>query len=555
MSWLATPPGRNARGAAAHGSGERRGVTPRRANADRDQLGCAASRLVDERRLKFSVSRGLLDTMSEATESPTFRQAVELLQAGDPLAAEKVVADAAISARGQHGRASPQDAAAQFDLAKILVGVGDLRRAAEALREASTLQGADDPSTKDRLTYNMNLGEVLQRLGELEEAESVLRDGLLDREAFYGEEHPGYAFGLEPLADVLRQRGELEEAIELITEAVLVLWNHGHPHVVSALAKRASIAKALGGEAFNQLETLPEELFERLVEEVLGRVELDEPRVALGVLTELQECVVRRRGPEESWLVNIVAAISSAARAAGDHEARREALRWLVDCQQTRGDAPQMINALLGLGLAEDEAGMADAADASYRRALEAADQLGDPHVRTTVARNYGLFLAEHGRRDEAQVMLERALLLARETGDVPAVGKALVACGIFRQHEGQLDAARALLQEAIERLEPSHPDALFARSHLQAIDSGGSCGCGDMGAAIGEALKAMVLEQCPPGLVDRLEVVLDEQSEPRFEVSLAREPQPGEATQLERVIHQATAELRQRIRARGLSG
>jgi hypothetical protein len=72
------------------------------------------------------------------------------------------------------------------------------------------------------------------------------------------------------------------------------------------------------------------------------------------------------------------------------------------------------------------------------------------------------------------------------------------------------------------------------------------------MSSAVGEALKAMILEQCPPGLVERLEVSLPDGAEPRFDVSLAREPAPDETTLLERIIHQATAELRRRIRERG---
>ncbi len=46
-------------------------------------------------------------------------------------------------------------------------------------------------ATRDRLTYLMNLGDVLARCEEYEEAEQVLREGLAERERFYGRQHPG----------------------------------------------------------------------------------------------------------------------------------------------------------------------------------------------------------------------------------------------------------------------------------------------------------------------------------------------------------------------------
>jgi len=490
--------------------------------------------------------------MTEPTESAAFRQAAELLSQGDSLAAEKVVADAAAAAASRHGEHSPEHAAAQFDLAKILCAVGDLQRAAAAVRDACAVEGTDDRTTKDRLTYNMNLGEILQRLGDLEQAEEVLREGLVDRAALYGEEHPGYAFGIEPLADVLRQKGELEEAIELINEAVTVLWRNGHPQVAAALAKRASVAKALGAPSFEQFDQLPEELFDEMIQQVLHRAEVEEPGTYLGVLNDLREAIVARRGAEDPWLVNVAAAIADTARAAQDHGARQEALRWIVEAQTAHGDTRQVVDALMALGLAQDEAGQHDDAEASYRRAADKAVELGDPVAHAAVLRNFGLYLAQRDRHPEAGELLGGSVEKARASGDPEALGQALVAFGIFRQHDGQLAEARAMLEEALGLLDPAHPDTLYARSHLGAIEGGGGCGCGDMSSAVGEALKTMILEQCPPGLVERLEVSLPDGAEPRFDVSLAREPAPNETELLERIIHQATAELRRRIRERG---
>jgi len=327
---------------------------------------------------------------------------------------------------------------------------------------------------------------------------------------------------------------------------VTVLWRNGHPQVAAALARRASVAKALGAPAFEQIEQLPEELFDEMIQQVLHRAEIEEPDTYLGVLNDLQAAIVARRGAEDPWLVNVAAAIADTARAMQDHEARQGALRWIVEAQLARGDDRQLVDALM----AQDEAGQHDDAEASYRRAAEKAAALGDQVAHAAVLRNFGLYLAQRERRPAAAELLDRSVAEARASGDSEALGQALVAFGIFRQHDGQ-DDARAMLEEALRLLDPGHPDALFARSHLGAIEGGGGCGCGDMSSAVGDALKAMILEQCPAGLVERLEVSLPEGAEPRFDVSLARAPAPHETELLERIIHQATAELRRRIRER----
>jgi hypothetical protein len=53
------------------------------------------------------------------------------------------------------------------------VGVGDLSRAASALRRAVDVPTHDDAARKLRLTYLLNLGDVLQRQGRLDEARAV----------------------------------------------------------------------------------------------------------------------------------------------------------------------------------------------------------------------------------------------------------------------------------------------------------------------------------------------------------------------------------------------
>ena len=163
--------------------------------------------------------------------------ALEKLRAGDRLGAEETV-HAAVTGAAAAGTDDTLYACALFNEATVLASLGDLARAAVACRAAAMVQATDSNSQRDRLTYLMNLGEMLTRLGDLEEAEQVARVGLDARRRFYGPEHPGYAFGLSALAETLLARGQPREALDHINEAVSIQRSVGHDKLADALALR-----------------------------------------------------------------------------------------------------------------------------------------------------------------------------------------------------------------------------------------------------------------------------------------------------------------------------
>src|SRR5262249_19103478 len=151
--------------------------------------------------------------------------------------AEALLARAARDAEGRFGRGSPAYAVAQNDLGNLHSYFGDLKRAAAAYRLAC--EGplpAETQARRDRLTYLVNLAAALEGLGDLDGAERALRDSVAGRREFYGADHPGYAFGLEPLAALLLRRGKAQEALQALNDTVNNLWQNGHPRVASALA-------------------------------------------------------------------------------------------------------------------------------------------------------------------------------------------------------------------------------------------------------------------------------------------------------------------------------
>jgi tetratricopeptide (TPR) repeat protein len=485
-------------------------------------------------------------------ESPSLREAIQWLQRGDTVKAEEIVLQAAKDTEARFGRESIEAAGAQNDLGTLLLYLSQVPAAIEAFRKAAAVDiPSSEQATRFRLTYLMNLGFALQRAGELEEAERVLRQGLTGRQDFYGRDHPGYAFGLEPLAELLLARGKLEEAEQLIEETVENFWRNGHARVATALAVRGRIYKAAGKDmpAFDGLERLPDHIIEEMATTLLQQI--DEQHLSVvdrQLLHELFPILVQRFGEEHPLALNTLTGIANIERWLGDHAARVTAIRRVIAIWDRMGQQERALQSVLGLALAQGEAGHQDEAEATYRESLKRADAIGRPALRSQALRNFGLFLADRDRRPEGELLLREAVNVVAPDTDTEMRGRAEVALGVFLQHGGQMEPARALLTEALRRLDPAHPDAICARSHVNAIEKGGSCGCGDLGEASAEALREFILARVPPGLLQKLDVGYANQDW-QIQVHLQKEPTEQELEQLNRIITHALEEFRKRVR------
>jgi tetratricopeptide (TPR) repeat protein len=484
------------------------------------------------------------------TPSP-FERALELLRSGSPVEAEKAVSDAVKEAAERHGAVSQEHAAALFDHARLLLAMGALPRAAALLRSAAGIPATTPEARRSRATYLMNLGEVLQRLGELDQAHKALEESVELRRDLYGAESEGLAFGELPLADVLFWQGQLERAEELIEESAGVLWYAHNANVVAGLALRAAIRAAKYGDErplLEHLDALPPELKRDLINVCLLRSESDPPVPTVLVLQELRE----RLEDEEALrplLPQVVSAKARAARRAGDAKAREEALTWLVKHFDEVRDREQALAAQLGLAFAQDEAGQTSSAEKTYAEAARRADALGNPAARASAYRNGGLFFSKHGRNAEADTFLAESLASAEKTSDPMLIGPALVARGVFLQHTSRSEEAKAVLERAIGLLPAAHPDVLFARSHLAAIGTDRPCGCGDTSGALSKALEELLKGELPEGLLTAIR--FDASSSNQLQVQLSRAPTVEEKEKLDRALRQAVSKLEEQLRAR----
>lgn len=485
--------------------------------------------------------------MSAPTVSP-LDQAIGLLRRGQPLEAETFLARRVKEAEARSGARSAEAADAHFDLSCLFNALGDTERAAVSLRLAADTEARTPEALRKRLTVLMNLGQVLERLERFDEAEQVLREGLEGRARFYGKTHPGYAFGLAPLAWVVSSQERLQEALPLMEEALHILWESGHPYAAEVTAQRAFLLVAAGerAQALGPAHSLPPELLEACAREARARAPTVAPGLAATVLEPLCHLLEEKLGPHHAETIQTLAELGETARQGSLHELRQRVFSLLAERFSAMGDPAQEVNALLALALAHDDAGNLEATGQCYTRAVARARQLGDAELVSQVLRNQGLFLAEKARETQAETAMREAVAAAPRGGEMWA--RALVAHALFQQHRDRLAPAREQLRQALAALPPEHPDALCARSHLDAIESGGGCGCGQMDKAIDEALRELVTPHLPEGLLESLTF----NPEKGLSVQLARDATAEEQELLNRVLRQAMTQLSNRARKQG---
>ena len=380
------------------------------------------------------------------TRAPTARaaetravsqQAIRLAGQGQTVEAESLMRQHVEQIEKQYGSDSPQYAWAQYDSSSVYRAIGQLPEAIDALKKACKVDtGGDRQATRGRLTFMMNLGEVLVEAGELGEAERVLREGLRGREALYGRQHAGYAHGLEPLAAVLAKKGEHGEALRLADEAVAIFTAEGHARIVTAIALRARILAAMESDRplFAGIDKVAEWQLPDLVDSVIGRVSLEQPDLERKLLEGLLPVVQDRLGTTHPKTASLWVVLSKVERAAGRHDRRQQALRHALAAFDEWGNEALAIETLQGLASAQGDAGQTDAALKTCQTAKQRAAKLGNAAIESAVARNYGLYLAELKRPEEARRQLEEALAKAKASGNATLIGSAKAALETFRK-------------------------------------------------------------------------------------------------------------------------
>lgn len=375
--------------------------------------------------------------------------AIDLMQQGQPAEAIATLERAVEAARAAHGEQSFPYAEACAALGSILTIAGDDERAAEMLEAASLTPWNDAELEKQRLTVLLNLAEVELRRGNEMLAEDAIRRSLTGRKALYGPSHPGYAFGLVPLAQVLLARRKPYEAREAAREAVANFRHHAHPRLPSALALLAEIDAALGKDPLREIADLPDGEWTAAATVLLDRADGSDPEVLQPLLRALGDAARARLSPGHPLTREAFTKLANLEAAGGDLELRAYALSALLEgCLHTQ-DVRGMFEAKLGLALVEVERGD-----------FEAAGQL----VAETAAELPQL--DEEARRQWQQVEAigatrQQAARSARATDQIEAAARALEARvlalapdGLLARVHAHFDEERAELAVDVELLQ-----------------------------------------------------------------------------------------------------
>jgi tetratricopeptide (TPR) repeat protein len=477
---------------------------------------------------------GFLDSFKTRSEREiTLDEVVARARAGDTQGALIGANEKLAASKTRHGEKSPAYATALFEHSSICLLLGLRSRAVEVLRESAEIRSSKSDDEKNRLTYLMSLGDIIGYAGDLDEALVVHTRGLAERENFYGQNHPGYAYGLDAWADVAIALGRFDDALPKAQEALAIYDAHNHSRVPRAWAL-IFLAGAGANCGWKSLEIEPEAADE-ILGEITNRLLPVSAKAEFGAVETLAPLV-----GDQDRLLRAFVHVESLARKSNDSTTRVAALERIRDLAEEKEDDALALDADLGIALTFDHAGDHDHAAPRYEWAVDHARSIGTPEALSKGLRNAGLYFVAH---DEG-----RGLALLREAvaiTDAPKeeLARSQLSLGMQLQHRAHLDEARTLLVTALTAIEQTHPDAICARSHLKAIDEKRSCGCGDVTSEIHAQVLRIVQGRLPVGLLDRLEFSAD-----GVGIHVTRELSEDETRLVADTVDLAMTEMRKRI-------
>lgn len=287
------------------------------------------------------------------------------------------------------------------------------------IAEARSLER--DPAVQAELYET--LGQVYQKLGDFDRADSLLTSALARRRALFGPSHPQVAESLVSLALLRADQARFEDAERLVREALQIDRRHlppTHPAIAAAIHALGTVLEDRGSY-----------------------------RDAIQVL---QEAVRLRSAPaaDQHDLAASLLELANAHFYAG-HFAESEALnrRLLIMHRQLYGERhPMVAEDLINLGAIQQDLGRYREAEAFHRQALVITQAFyGKEHYKTAL--NLTLIaraLVKQNRDDEAAAMLQQALAIQEKVfgSSHPRVASPLNELASIALMRGKFDEAEA---------------------------------------------------------------------------------------------------------------
>ncbi len=456
-----------------------------------------------------------LDSMSQAAN---LDRALELWRSDRVAEGELLLRGEVNDLEHKFGRSSLEYEVASGELGTYLWAVGNEDAAIEILSEiCSAPMPTDGDRMRNKLTQMMNLGELLIAVGEFDRAEEILQKGLDGRFQFSGAEHPGFAYGLEPLAAVWLYQGKFEEALTAIDRTIEIFANSGHERIIGAIVLQSEILITAGVETylFKNLEEWGLDSIEDLTSSLFARIKnFTPPKISRKLLLNLAQLLEIKLGKDgDSLLIthSKIAEIEQHLGKDGDQQLRQSSIQRILESYQRQDNLEGSISTLMGLAYAQAENDEIEVALKSYSRALALAEGSQNPELSVQVMRNYGIFLKEIGQKSAARDMLSHSISVAQQHNLIEATARGQIALGIFVQHEGEIELARQLLELGTVKLDPSDRDRVCGVNHLRAIEKGIACCSEAMPDTILESCREFILSKIPSEIVEDLQISDDD--------------------------------------------
>jgi serine/threonine-protein kinase len=309
------------------------------------------------------------------------------------------------------------------------------------LREARALDA--EPEVQAELYAT--LGAIYERLGKLDQADTLLQSALAQRRKLFRDDHPAIAESLVALGLLRSDQAQLDEAERLVREG-LEMTRRTEPSNHAAIARATT---ALGQVLENRGD------YEQAI-------------------TVLEQAVALQSGPNASQ-ADLSASLTELANCrfyTGDYESSETLNRRVLEIdRRIYGDRhPHVADDLINLGAIQFNVGRYPEAEAYDRQALAILKNwYGDDHPETASALTLlGRALVAQERYDEAAGMLRGALAIQeRVYGPVhPRVASALNELGAVAMRQGRLDDAEATYRRMIDIYREVHGDG----HHLVAL-------------------------------------------------------------------------------------
>jgi len=345
----------------------------------------------------------------------------------------------------------------QSYLALVLQDLGDLEVAKTLLTESlAANQQIYEPGHPYIAISQSNLAMVLKDLGDLEAAKTLLTESLAADQQSYEMSHPYIAISQSNLALMLQDLGDLEVAKTLLTESLAAnqkIYEPGHPSIAISQSNLAVVLQGLGDlEVAKTLFT--ESLAANQKSYELGHLSIAKSQSNLAmVLKDLSELEAAK-----TLLTGALAAIQKTYELGH----------------------PSIATSQSNLALVLQDLGDLETAKTLLTEALAANQQsyeLGHPSIAKRQS-NLALVLQDLGDLEAAKTLLIEALAADQQSYEPghPSIARSQSNLAMVLQDLGDLEVAKTLLVEAYKafknRLGEGHPNTLTVKDNLDFVES-----------------------------------------------------------------------------------